>query len=57
MRLKRTLRLGSAGEDVMEVKMRLLALGCYAAHVTQVTTDVFGTDTQAAVRAFKPKTA
>ena len=49
----RTLRPGSAGEDVMEAKQRLFSLGCYARQVPAVKTDVFGDDTQEAVRTFQ----
>lgn len=57
MPLTRTLRYGSAGEDVYSVKRRLLELGCYAAHLTQLKTDAFGKDTQLAVKAFQAQNA
>jgi peptidoglycan hydrolase-like protein with peptidoglycan-binding domain len=53
MTQRRTIRIGSEGEDVREAKLRLFALGCYAEHVTAVTTDVYGADTQDAVRTFQ----
>ena len=49
----RTLRVGSKGDDVFRVKQRLFALGCYAPHITQVTTSNFGRDTQRAVVNFQ----
>ena len=52
-----TLRFGSAGEDVLRVKRRLLALGCYEPHITQLTTSAFGRDTQRAVQAFQAQNA
>ena len=53
----RTLRLGSTGEDVLRVKQRLLALGCYSPQITQVTTSTFGRDTLRAVQAFQAEHA
>jgi len=53
----RTLRFGSKGEDVLRVKQRLLALCCYAPHITQVTTSTFGRDTQRAVELFQAQNA
>lgn len=52
-RLTRLLRYGSAGEDVLAVKRRLLELGCYDSRITQLKTNAFGADTRAAVRAFQ----
>ena len=49
----RTLRVGSKGDDVFRVKQRLFVLGCYAPHITQVTTSNFGRDTQRAVVNFQ----
>ncbi len=53
MRLTRTLRTGSAGDDVWAVKQRLLELGCYATRIKELKTNVFGAETKAAVRAFQ----
>lgn len=53
MRLTRLLRYGSAGEDVLNVKQRLLELGCYSAEITQLKTSVFGADTLLAVKSFQ----
>lgn len=53
----RTLRVGSKGDDVFRVKQRLFALGCYAPHITQVTTSNFGRDTQRAVVNFQAQNA
>ena len=53
----RTLRFGSTGEDVLRIKQRLLALGCYEPHITQVTTSTFGRDTQRAVQVFQAQNA
>ena len=53
MPLTRTLRYGSAGEDVLRVKQRLLALGCYDARITQLQSSTFGRDTLKAVFAFQ----
>ncbi len=53
MPLNRTLRFGSAGEDVMRIKQRLLALGCYAANIKELTSSTFGRDTRNAVTAFQ----
>ena len=55
MSLTRNLRLGSAGEDVWRVKLLLMELGCYAPHVTQLKTHVFGRDTRRAVLEFQRK--
>ncbi|MDD4312845.1 MAG: peptidoglycan-binding domain-containing protein [Eubacteriales bacterium] len=55
MPLTRTLRYGSAGEDVMRVKQRLLALNCYDARVTQLRSSTFGRDTLKAVFAFQAR--
>lgn len=53
MPLTRMLRPGSAGEDVVRVKQRLLALGFYAPHITVLNSRAFGKDTLAAVKAFQ----
>lgn len=53
MELTRNLRYGMEGEDVRELKERLLSLGCYAPAVTRLTNCRFGADTRAAVRAFQ----
>jgi hypothetical protein len=53
MPLTRTLRYGSAGEDVLRVKQRLLALGCYETRITQLQSSTFGRDTLKAVFAFQ----
>jgi len=53
MPLTRTLRYGSAGEDVAAVKRRLFSLGCYAPHILALKSSAFGADTRAAVRAFQ----
>ncbi|MEA4913992.1 MAG: peptidoglycan-binding domain-containing protein [Christensenella sp.] len=53
MSLTRTLRYGSAGEDVVRVKQRLLALGCYPAQMTVLQSSTFGKDTRAAVKTFQ----
>ncbi|MEN6635600.1 MAG: peptidoglycan-binding domain-containing protein, partial [Clostridiaceae bacterium] len=53
MPLTRTLRYGSAGEDIMRVKQRLLSLGCYPAHMTTLQSSTFGKDTQSAVKTFQ----
>ncbi len=55
MPLTRTLRYGSAGEDVLRVKQRLIALGCYPAQITVLQSSVFGKDTLAAVKAFQSR--
>ncbi len=55
MPLTRTLRYGSAGEDVLRVKQRLLALGCYEARITQLQSSTFGRDTLKAVFAFQTR--
>ena len=55
MPLTRTLRYGSAGEDVLHVKQRLLALGCYDARITQLQSATFGRDTLKAVFAFQTR--
>ena len=55
MPLTRTLRYGSAGEDVLRVKQRLLALGCYDARITQLQSGTFGRDTLKAVFAFQTR--
>ncbi len=53
MPLNRTLRPGSAGEDVIRVKQRLFALGCYPPQITALNSSAFGKDTLAAVKAFQ----
>lgn len=53
MELTRNLRCGMAGEDVVWLKTRLLALGMYAAHITALTSERFGEDTKRAVKAFQ----
>jgi len=55
MSLTRMLRYGSAGGDVLLVKQRLLALGCYASQIVELKNNVFGRDTQNAVKAFQAK--
>lgn len=55
MPLTRSLRYGCAGEDVLCVKQRLLALGCYEARITQLQTSTFGRDTLKAVFAFQTR--
>lgn len=42
---------------MLRAKQRLLALGCYAPHITQVTTSNFGRDTQRAVVNFQTQNA
>ena len=53
MPLTRTLRYGSAGEDVVRVKQRLLSLGCYPAQITVLLSNAFGKDTRTAVKTFQ----
>ena len=53
MTQRRTLRLGSAGDDVWEMKQRLMERGCYPASLSQLRTNVFGQDTLRAVREFQ----
>ena len=53
MPIMRTLRFGSAGEDVLRVKERLFTLGCYEAHITQLKSEQFGCDTRNAVKTFQ----
>ncbi|MEA4870047.1 hypothetical protein SDC9_93680 [bioreactor metagenome] len=53
MTQRRTLRLGSEGADVWEVKQRLLQQGCYSPNIVQIKTNVFGEDTLRAVRTFQ----
>ncbi len=53
MPLTRTLRYGCTGEDVLRVKQRLLALGCYDARITQLQSSTFGRDTLKAVFTFQ----
>lgn len=55
MPLTRTLRYGSAGDDVRAVKQRLLELGCYAPQIRELKNDVFGADTRSAARAFQAR--
>jgi len=57
MPLTRTLRYGSAGEDVLRCKQRLLSLGCYAPQITLVKSSTFGKDTVLAVRMFQAQHA
>ena len=57
MNTNRTLRFGSAGEDVLRVKQRLFALGCYAQNITTIASDRFGSDTRNAVLAFQARNA
>ena len=57
MSTNRTLRFGSAGEDVLRVKQRLLELGCYAQNIAAVTSDRFGSDTRNAVLTFQARNA
>ena len=49
----RDLRYGSIGADVLQVKQRLLELGCYDPQITQIKLSSFGRDTQRAVKAFQ----
>lgn len=49
----RNLKLGSIGEDVLRVKQRLLELGCFEPHITQLKASLFGRDTQRAVKTFQ----
>lgn len=53
----RMLRLGSTGEDVLRTKLRLFSLGCYAPHITAISTSRFGSDTRNAVLNFQAKNA
>ena len=53
----RMLRFGSTGEDVLRVKHRLFSLGCYAPHITTISTSRFGSDTRNAVLNFQAKNA
>jgi len=53
----RMLRFGSTGEDVLRVKLRLFSLGCYAPHITTISTSRFGSDTRNAVLNFQEKNA
>ena len=55
MAMKRTLRLGSTGEDVLLLKQVLFERGCYDARIMSITTSVFGKDTQSAVKTFQAK--
>ena len=55
MPLTRTLRYGCAGEDVVRVKQRLFALGCYDVRITQLQSGTFGRDTLKAVFAFQTR--
>ena len=53
MTQRRTLRIGVAGDDVWEMKQRLMECGCYPASLSQLRTNVFGQDTLRAVRVFQ----
>jgi len=53
----RMLRFGSSGEDVLRVKLRLFSLGCYAPHITAISTSRFGSETRNAVLNFQAKNA
>ena len=53
MTQRRTLRIGVAGDDVWEMKQRLMERGCYPASLSQLRTNVFGQDTLRAVRVFQ----
>ena len=53
MKPDRILRAGCAGEDVLRVKQRLFALGCYDPRIAAIHSDVFGRDTVKAVLAFQ----
>lgn len=53
MTQRRTLRLGVAGDDVWQMKQRLMERGCYPASLSQLRTNVFGQDTLRAVRVFQ----
>lgn len=48
-------RVGSFGEDVAKIKNRLLALGCYAPHIRELKTSIFGNDTKQAVKLFQSR--
>lgn len=52
-----TLRFGCTGVDVMRVKLRLHALGCFPPHISAIKNDRFGSDTRYAVQAFQAKNA
>ncbi len=53
MQYVRQMRRGTSGDDVMTMKRKLLALGYYADHITTLTRETFGLDTEEAVRRFQ----
>lgn len=53
MKYTRILKYGTSGEDVLFFKQKLLALGYYADHITEVTRKTYGSDTAEAVRRFQ----
>ena len=53
MTQRRTLRLGVAGDDVWQMKQRLMERECYPSSLSQLRTNVFGQDTLRAVRVFQ----
>ena len=57
MNTNRTLCFGCEGEDVLLVKMRLFALGCFDPQVTSIKNKRFGSDTRNAVRIFQARNA
>jgi len=53
MACSRNLKKGTAGEDVLFCKQKLLELGFYGDHITTVTKKTFGADTLEAVKRFQ----
>ena len=52
---KRTLKYLMTGEDVLDLKNKLFALGFYSAKITKITNNRFGADTVDAVKAFQTR--
>ena len=53
MNFKRTLRMGSKGEDVFYIKQRLLTLGYFSDKIKKISSKTFGKDTHNAVKLFQ----
>lgn len=49
----RTLKRGMSGDDVVQAKQRLFALGFYAEHIKEVKSRSYGADTVEAVKRFQ----
>ena len=55
MEFTRNIKKGMSGEDVRAIKEKLFALGFYSTKITQLTNDMLGSDSVAAIKRFQLK--